>query len=107
MSTPQIFSMILIMGVITWCLRAWPFFFQDFLSQHPFIDFIKTRFPLMMMLILVVYASDVYKGKPLTELQPTLLAMAATTLLQLGFKNYLISLFGGIAVYVALVNQVF
>ena len=54
MSTPQIFSMILIMGVITWCLRALPFFFQDFLSQHPFIDFIKTRFPLMMMLILVV-----------------------------------------------------
>jgi branched-subunit amino acid transport protein AzlD len=33
--------------------------------------------------------------------------MTATTLLQLGFKNYLISLFGGIAVYVALVNQVF
>lgn len=105
MSTANILVMVAVMGLITWALRAVPFFFQSFLTTHPFIEYIKNRFPLMMMVILVVYASEVYQRKPLAELQPTLIAMGITAALQLAFKNYLISLFCGIAAFVFLVNH--
>jgi branched-subunit amino acid transport protein AzlD len=105
MNLSQILIMVAVMGLITWCLRAVPFFFQGFLTTHPFIEYIKNRFPLMMMLILVVYASEVYQRKSFAELQPTLIAMSLTAVLQLVFKNYLLSLFSGIAAFVVLVNH--
>ena len=67
MSHLQIAMMVLVMGLITWGLRALPFFFKDWLNAHPFIAFIKSRFPLIMMFILVVYASEVYKARHWTD----------------------------------------
>ena len=96
--------MIAVMMLVTWGLRALPFFFKDSLNEHPFIAFIQNRFPLIMMLILVVYASEVYKAQHLSEVQFSLIGIGSTAVLQLFFKNYLLSLFAGIAVYVALVN---
>ena len=56
MNTPvsgvYIAAMIVVMGLVTWGLRALPFFFKDWLNAHPFIAYIKNRFPLIMMLIL-------------------------------------------------------
>ncbi|MGL4766762.1 MAG: branched-chain amino acid transporter permease [Formosimonas sp.] len=105
MSLPEILTMIAVMGAITWGLRAAPFFFQGFLTRHPFIGYIKNRFPLMMMLILVVYASEIYQPKSWEQLRPTLLAIGLTAAIQLLCKNYLLSLFAGIALYVLLVNH--
>lgn len=96
--------MIAVMMLVTWGLRALPFFFKDSLNEHPFIAFIQNRFPLIMMLILVVYASEVYKAQHLSEVQFSLIGIGFTAVLQLLFKNYLLSLFGGIAIYVVLVN---
>ena len=104
MSHLQIAMMVLVMGLITWGLRALPFFFKDWLNAHPFIAFIKSRFPLIMMFILVVYASEVYKARHWTDVKFALIGMACTALLQLLFKNYLLSLFAGIVTYVVLVN---
>ena len=99
-------SMIVVMGLVTWGLRALPFFFKDWLNAHPFIAYIKNRFPLIMMLILVVYASDAYKAQHFSEIQFALLAIALTAILQVVSKNYLLSLFGGVALYMLLVNGV-
>jgi branched-subunit amino acid transport protein AzlD len=96
--------MIAVMMLVTWGLRALPFFFKDWLNAHPFIAYIKNRFPLIMMLILVVYASEVYKAQHLNDVKFALLGIAFTALLQLVFKNYLISLFGGVAMYVMFIN---
>ena len=96
--------MIIVMMLVTWGLRALPFFFKDSLNEHPFIAFIQNRFPLIMMLILVVYASEAYKAQHLSEVQFSLLGIGFTAVLQLVFKNYLLSLFGGITLYVLLVN---
>ncbi len=101
-----IISMIVVMGLVTWGLRALPFFFKDWLNAHPFVAYIKNRFPLMMMLILVVYASDAYKAHHFAEIQPALLGIALTALLQVAFKNYLLSLFSGVALYMALINGI-
>ncbi len=97
-------SMIVVMGLVTWGLRALPFFFKDWLNAHPFIAYIKNRFPLMMMLILVVYASGSYKANHFSEIEFALLGIALTAVLQVVFKNYLLSLFGGVALYMLLVN---
>ena len=108
MNTPvsgvYIAAMIVVMGLVTWGLRALPFFFKDWLNAHPFIAYIKNRFPLIMMLILVVYASEVYKAQHLSEVKFALFGIALTALLQLIVRNYLVSLFAGIALYVVLVN---
>ena len=108
MNTPvsgvYIAAMIVVMGLVTWGLRALPFFFKDWLNAHPFIAYIKNRFPLMMMLILVVYASGAYKANHFSEIEFALLGIALTAVLQVVFKNYLLSLFGGVALYMLLVN---
>ena len=93
-----------VMMLVTWGLRALPFFFKDSLNEHPFIAFIQNRYPLIMMLILVVYASEVYKAQHVSEVQCSLIGIGFTAVLQLAFKNYLLSLFGGITLYVLLVN---
>ena len=103
-SSVYIASMIAVMGLVTWGLRALPFFFKDWLNAHPFVAYIKNRFPLIMMLILVVYASEVYKAQHVSEVQCSLIGIGFTAVLQLAFKNYLLSLFGGITLYVLLVN---
>ena len=97
-------SMIVVMGLVTWGRRAWPFFVKAWLNAHPFIAYIKNRFPLMMMLILVVYASGSYKANHFSEIEFALLGIALTAVLQVVFKNYLLSLFGGVALYMLLVN---
>ncbi len=74
------------------------------MNAHPFIAYIKNRFPLIMMLILVVYASDAYKAQHFSDVQFALLGIALTAVLQVVFKNYLLSLFGGIALYMVLLN---
>ncbi len=107
MSHIEIAAMIAVMGLVTWGLRALPFFFKDWLNAHPFITYIKNRFPLVMMLILVVYASEAYKAQHLSEVKFALIGIMLTGLLQITLKNYLVSLFGGIVVYVALLNQWF
>ena len=97
-------AMIVVMGLVTWGLRALPFFFKDWLNTHPFVAYIKNRFPLIMMLILVVYASDAYKAQHFSEIQFAVLGIALTAILQVVFKNYLLSLFGGVALYMLLIN---
>ena len=97
-------AMIVVMGLVTWGLRALPFFFKDWLNAHPFVAYIKNRFPLIMMLILVVYASDAYKAQHFSEIQFAVLGIALTAILQVVFKNYLLSLFGGVALYMLLTN---
>ena len=105
-SMVQIFLMIVVMGLVTWGLRALPFFFKDWLNTHPFVRYIKNRFPLIMMLILVVYASEAYKASQFSDVEFALLGIALTAVLQIFFKNYLLSLFGGIALYMLLVNHI-
>ena len=97
-------AMIVVMGLVTWGLRALPFFFKDWLNAHPFVAYIKNRFPLIMMLIFVVYASDAYKAQHFSEIQFAVLGIALTAILQVVFKNYLLSLFGGVALYMLLIN---
>lgn len=98
-------AMIVVMGVITWGLRALPFFFKDWLSAHPFVEYLKNRFPLLMMLILVVYAADGHKAQHFSQVRDALLGIALTVVLHLMLKNYLVSLFGGVLLYVLLVNS--
>ena len=100
----QMLVMMALMGAITWGLRALPFFFKDWLNAHPLVDYIKTRFPLLMMLILVVYASEAYKTQHWADIQTAVLCMGLTAVLQLFFRNALLSLFVGVALYVVMVN---
>lgn len=104
MPLSQIFLMIALMGAITWGLRALPFFFKDWLNAHPLVDYIKSRFPLLMMLILVVYASEAYKAQHWMDIQTAVLCMGLTAALQFFFRNALLSLFAGVALYVVMVN---
>ena len=57
-----------------------------------------------MMLILVVYASEAYKTQHWADIQTAVLCMGLTAVLQLFFRNALLSLFVGVALYVVMVN---
>ena len=100
----QMLVMMALMGAITWGLRALPFFFKDWLNAHPLVDYIKTRFPLLMMLILVVYASEAYKTQHWADIQAAVWCMGLTAVLQFFFRNALLSLFTGVALYVVMVS---
>ncbi|NNN31085.1 branched-chain amino acid ABC transporter [Streptomyces sp. S3(2020)] len=96
---------VLISAAVTWALRALPFAALAPLRASAAVQYLGTRMPAGVMLILVAYC---LRDLPLPEpraLAP-LAALAVTTGLHLWRRNALLSIFGGTAVHVALTSTV-
>ncbi|MEV7525382.1 AzlD domain-containing protein [Streptomyces sp. NPDC091371] len=97
---------VLVAAAVTWALRALPFAALAPLRASATVQFLSTRMPAGVMVILVAYC---LRDLPLTESRAVapLVALAVTVALHLWRRNALLSILGGAAVHVALASTVF
>ena len=92
--------------VVTFALRALPFLLVGQLRESAFVLFLGRYMPVGIMVVLVVYTlKDVALGTGWHGL-PELIALGATVGLHLWRHDALLSILGGTALYVVLVNTV-
>ncbi|MGY3202342.1 branched-chain amino acid transporter permease [Streptomyces sp. TE5632] len=104
--TPFAVAAILVAAAVTWALRALPFAVLAPLRASATVQYLSTRMPAGIMVILVVYC---LRDLPVTEsraLAP-LAALAVTVGLHLWHRNALLSILAGTAVHVALASTAF
>jgi branched-subunit amino acid transport protein AzlD len=97
-------SVMIAMGLVTFGLRALPFFAAQWLQKHPLVQKLGQFLPLAIMTLLLVHAlvgaaSEHTRG-PWIEL----IAVACVVLLQWFSKNALLSILLGTLLYVLLRN---
>ncbi|WP_455383687.1 branched-chain amino acid transporter permease [Salinispira pacifica] len=93
-----------VMAAVTIFTRAAPFLFFRSRRQPPLLRFVESYLPPMMMLILVLYS---LKDVPFTRAPygiPELTALAITAALHLWKRNALLSIFGGTAFYMLVIQ---
>ncbi len=99
-----LWAVIVIMGVITFATRVFPFVALKNRGEHPTFLFLGRYMPPAIMTILVIYSlkSVDFLHTPFGANE--LLALGATVLLHLWRSNSLLSIFAGTAVYMLLVQ---
>ena len=97
---------VLVAAAVTWALRALPFAALTPLRESGTVQYLSTRMPAGVMLILVVYCLH---DLPVTEARATapLAALTVTTGLHLWRRNALLSILGGTATHVILASTLF
>lgn len=104
MSGTYILTSILIIGAVTFLLRALPFTIGRWLESNAFIAHIKAGFPMIMMFILTCYAANLPKAQSALEITPQIVALGVTSIVHWYVKNFFLSIFVGVAVYIALIQ---
>lgn len=99
---------ILVMAAVTFLLRFLPFWlFRDENRRPALITYLGTVLPYAVMGMLVVYCLKSVSLMASPHGLPEFLAVAAVVLLHLWRRNTLLSIFGGTAFYMVLVQLVF
>lgn len=92
------------MGLVTFGLRALPFFAADWLQKHPVVHRLGQFLPMAIMTLLLVHsivgAAREHAEGPLPELAAVLLVVG----LQWWQRNALLSILAGTGLYVVLCN---
>ncbi|QYH20508.1 AzlD domain-containing protein [Corynebacterium aquatimens] len=91
--------------LITVLLRALPFSLIKALKGSPFIAFLGTMMPVGVMTVLVVYTLVGYVDKP-ARLGAALVSLVFTLVLQWWRRRADVSILGGTALFMVLVNLV-
>ncbi|WP_375055921.1 branched-chain amino acid transporter permease [Zobellella sp. DQSA1] len=94
----------LIMGAVTFGLRAFPFVARGFIAHHRRIQVLGRRLPVAMMVLLTLYAMGVHQWSQPTDGTHQLLAVAVVAALQLWRRQALLSILAGTLLYMALMN---
>lgn len=92
-------------GVVTLLLRTLPFSLLRVLKGSPFIEFLALLMPVGVMTVLVVYTLSGFAGDP-ARLWAALAAFAVTLVLHWWKRRADLSILGGTALYMVLVNLV-
>ncbi len=97
----------IVIAVITFFTRAFPFIF--FMKRDPpeSLRFVQKYIPPMVMLILVVYCLKDIRWTQYPHGIPVALSVVLVALLHLWRRNSLLSIFGGTIFYMILVQAVF
>ncbi|MEU4148799.1 AzlD domain-containing protein [Streptomyces sp. NPDC026659] len=103
---PYVVAAVLVAAAVTWALRALPFAVLTPLRDSGAVQYLSTRMPAGVMLILVVYCLPDL-SLPHARSLTSLTALAVTVGLHLWRRNALLSILGGTAVHVALASTVF
>ncbi|MDI3405212.1 branched-chain amino acid transporter permease [Streptomyces cavernicola] len=104
--TPYLLAAVAVSAAVTWALRALPFAALAPLRASSTVQYLSTRMPAGIMVILLVYC---LRDLLLTETRALapVIALAVTVGLHLWRRNALLSILGGTAVHVALASLVF
>lgn len=107
MISPQdTLNAIAIMAAITFGLRALPFFAAGLLRRYRLIQDLGRFLPAAILALLLIHTllGFVQQDLPTVGLLPVSLAISTTLVLQLLFRNALLSIFAGTGLYVVLRN---
>lgn len=108
MSPIQAAISIAVMAAITFLTRALPFLLFDRGESPPkVILYLGRVLPPAVIAMLIVYCLREISFRALDQWLPALLSSAAVVLLHLWKRNNLLSIFGGTALYMLLVQVVF
>ncbi|MFD5122496.1 branched-chain amino acid transporter permease [Streptomyces sp. NPDC058385] len=104
--TPYLLAAVAVSTAITWALRALPFAALAPLRASATVQYLSTRMPAGVMVILLAYC---LRDLPVTQSRviAPLAALAVTIGLHLWRRNALLSILGGTAVHVILASTVF
>ncbi|AXX93366.1 branched-chain amino acid ABC transporter [Malaciobacter molluscorum LMG 25693] len=100
----DIYIAILIMVLVNYFTRVFPFIF--FIKKEPpeYIVFIERFFPAIIIVILIVYTLREIDFSLYPYGLKEIFGVFFTAILHISIKNYLISIFGGTIFYMALVQ---
>ena len=104
MSNDYAMGVLLAMGAVTFALRALPFVGAQWLRKHPMVQRLGKCLPLAIMTLLVLHAVMGSAAQHARGPWYELLAIAAVVLLQWRWRNALLSILVGAAIYVLLRN---
>jgi branched-subunit amino acid transport protein AzlD len=108
MSPIQAATAIAVMAAITFLTRALPFLLFDHGESPPkVILYLGRVLPPAVIAMLIVYCLRGISFRALDQWLPALLSSAAVVILHLWKRNNLLSIFGGTALYMLLVQAVF
>jgi branched-subunit amino acid transport protein AzlD len=104
--TPYLIAAVAISAAVTWALRALPFAVRAPLRASSTVQYLSTRMPAGVMVILLAYC---LRDLPLTEAHAIapLAVLAVTIGLHLWRRNALLSILGGTTVHVVLASTLF
>ncbi|MEK0101039.1 AzlD domain-containing protein [Streptomyces sp. A475] len=104
--TPYLLAAVAVSTAVTWALRALPFAALAPLRASATVQYLSTRMPAGVMVILLAYG---LRDLPVTQSRAIapLAALAVTIGLHLWRRNALLSILGGTAVHVILASTVF
>lgn len=94
----------LIMGGVTFVLRALPFIARSAIAHDRRIRLLGERLPVGMMVLLTLYAMGIHHWHGLHQALPQLIAVAVVALLQLWRRQAMLSILIGTGCYLAMVN---
>ena len=95
---------ILAMGLVTFAIRALPFFASHWLQKHPIVTRLGRFSPLAIMTLLLVHSMVGSAQEHTNGPWPEVLAIGAVVLLQWWRRNPLLSILTGTAMYVLMRN---
>lgn len=102
--TGYLLAVIVVMGAVTFGLRALPFLSARLLRRFPVVQHLGRFLPLAIMVLLLVHSATGAAREHAYGPWPELLAIAVTCLLQWRSRNPLLSIVAGTALYVLLRN---
>ena len=103
MSIEYLLIVIAVMSVATFATRLPPFLLFSGREQHPLLQFIAKYTPPMVMSILVIYMLKSVDYLSVEGLYASI-ALATTVAVHLWYRNALVSIVAGTAVFMALVQ---
>ncbi|MBP5463585.1 MAG: AzlD domain-containing protein [Treponema sp.] len=92
----------LLSGAVIFCERLFPFALFSRRNPPPVVQFIARYIPSMVIAILVVYSLKDLDLQLWPFGIPSFAGIAATLLLNLIFKNYMLTIFGSTALFMVL-----
>ena len=99
-------SVIVAMGLVTFALRALPFFAGQWLQKHPLVHRLGEFLPLAIMTLLLVNSTLAAMGESPASPWPELAAVLLVATVQWFSRNALLSILLGTGLYVLLRNVV-
>lgn len=105
-SLGMVAAVLIPVAIVTVLLRALPFSFLRLLKGSPVIQFLGATMPVGVMTVLVIYTVSDSRDNP-GGIWAALLAAGFTLLLHAWKRRAGLSILGGTAIYMVLVNLVF
>lgn len=104
MPLSRVFIAILIIAVVTFFTRVFPFIFFSRRNPPKILDFVQQYIPPMVMVILVIYSLKDTSWASVPFGLPEIISLLFVTIIHLWKNNPLISIFGGTILYMIFVQ---